>query len=80
MVKVKVVLYRPVESHSDAREGRKPLSRGLTTLFRMRQDRDAKGVDALQGENVRLGAWGMIVSSPSGVRAEPRPKMDFMHT
>jgi len=28
---------------------------------------------------IRLGVWRSIVSSPSGVRAEPRPKMDFMH-
>jgi len=28
---------------------------------------------------IRLGVWGIVVSSPSGVRVEPRPKMDFMH-
>jgi len=28
---------------------------------------------------IRSGVRGNVVNSPSGVRAEPRPKMDFMH-
>jgi len=28
---------------------------------------------------IRLGVWGSVVSSPSGIRAEHRPKMDLMH-
>jgi len=45
--------------------------RPITTSLRMRRDRDAEGVER-RGEGcpltIRLGVWGSVVNSPSGIR------------
>ena len=68
---------RPVESHSGARES--IISRGpcaeIETPNVPRGRKRGEGCPLA----IRLGVRGSVVSSSSGVRAEPRPKMDFVH-
>jgi len=53
---------------------------GLKAKRQRRQDRDAVGVEGgREWVPIRLGGLGSVVSSPSGVRAEPRPKMNLVH-
>jgi len=63
------------------------------TRHRRRRGRGAKGAKietpkASRGRGmgrgfplpIRLGVWGSVVSSPVGSRAEPRRKMDLVHS
>jgi len=67
------------------------LDRPTTTSFRRRRDRDAESVEG-RGADMEEGIWGVNLSLncpirepgerrklPSGVRPEPRTKMDCMH-
>jgi len=47
----------------------------IETPIRRREEKTWRGCPL----TIRLEVWGSVVSSPSGVRAEPQPKMDFMH-
>ena len=75
---------RPVESHSGARENINvgpyhPLPSVCLEIETPKGLVEGRKHRERCPLTVRLGVRVSVVSSPSGVRAEPRPKMDFMH-